>query len=152
MRAASVAYAVAVQLQPADADAYRLYGVTVRATGDTATALRAYDAALTLRPNDGLAYFSRGNALSGAQERIGAYRLAVRHLPAHYGARSNLVTMLRGEQRAEEAGAVMRDWARASHRIKGGPSTLSPWLPVDSSRRPRLATTGEPLTCPPLPR
>ena len=60
MTAASAAYAMAVQLQPTDADAYRNYGLTVRATGDTAAALKAYDAALTLRPNDGLTHFSRG--------------------------------------------------------------------------------------------
>ena len=60
MTAASAAYAMAVQLQPTDAEAYRNYGLTVRATGDTAAALKAYDAALTLRPNDGLTHFSRG--------------------------------------------------------------------------------------------
>ena len=70
MAAASEAYAAAVQLQPTDVDAYRNYGMTVRATGDVTAALRAYDAALTLRPNDGLTHFSRGNMLRGAQERI----------------------------------------------------------------------------------
>ena len=103
MAAASEAYAAAVQLQPTDVDAYRNYGMTVRATGDAAAALRAYDAALTLRPNDGLTHFSRGNVLRGAQERIRAFRLAVRHLPDHHGARSNLLSMLRSEQRTEEA-------------------------------------------------
>ena len=119
MAAASEAYAAAVQLQPTDVDAYRNYGMTVRATGDAAAALRAYDAALTLRPNDGLTHFSRGNMLRGAQERIGAFRLAVRHLPDHHGARSNLLSMLRSEQRTEEATAVLRDWARVDPEVGG---------------------------------
>ena len=88
--------------RPTDADGYRNFGMSVRATGDTAAALRAYVTALTLRPSDGLAHFSRGNVLRGAQERIGAYRLAVRHLPDHHGARSNLIRLLRSEQRAAE--------------------------------------------------
>ena len=102
MAAASAAYEVAISLRPTDADGYRNFGMSVRATGDTAAALRAYDTALALRPSDGLAHFSRGNVLRGAQERIGAYRLAVHHLPDHHGARSNLIRLLRSEQRAAE--------------------------------------------------
>ena len=108
-RAASEAWAVAVQLQPPDADAYRNYGMTVRSTGNIWQALRAYGTALQLRPNDGLTYFNRGDLL-GAQERIDAFRHAVRHLPTHHGARSNLASSLRGEQRTQEANAVLRDW------------------------------------------
>jgi tetratricopeptide (TPR) repeat protein len=102
MAAASAAYEVAISLRPTDADGYRNFGMSVRATGDTAAALRAYDTTLTLRPSDGVAHFSRGNVLRGAQERIGAYRLAVRHLPGHHGARTNLLRLLRSEQRAAE--------------------------------------------------
>ena len=112
LRAASEAWQTAVQLKPTDADAYRNYGMTIRATGDTAAAVRAYDSALVLRPADGQTYFNYGNVLTGTRERIDAFRNALRQVPAHFGARQNLVGALNGEKRHEEALEVMRDWAR----------------------------------------
>jgi tetratricopeptide (TPR) repeat protein len=116
--------ALAVRLEPDNADLLRDHGMALLALGLHDEAIASLDAALALTPDDATAQYLRANALLRAgrpEEAVAGYGAAIARKPDYFEAIHNRANALREQGRLEEG---LADYERAASLAPNHPLAL----------------------------
>ena len=111
------------------AAAHLNYGILLRQDGDIAAAINNYRQAVTIRPDQGNAWYALGNALKQTAEYAAAeaaYRMAVRHMVEKHRAYFNLGNMYYNNMRRVED-SIVAYRAAIAHMEQFRDKMFTPW-------------------------